>query len=195
MALDPYSMALDWLSRFTTALQGIDTTNVTNLLLHDGWLRDILVFTWDMRSLEGRKTIASYLEANTFTRARISDIRLNETADLAPRVYELPQLKAVVIEFAFTFECRHGHGRGHVRLLPDADGIYKAFTLLTELADLVGHEELSTLLFQDDRARDPNVAIPTKELQSGFAKWKQDVETHPHVLIGISLSCSRSILC
>ncbi|RPD67281.1 dimethylaniline monooxygenase (N-oxide-forming) [Lentinus tigrinus ALCF2SS1-7] len=184
MELDPHFLASQWLSRFTSALNGADANSfIDKLFLPDGWLRDVLVLSWDIRSLEGRKKIASYLESNSFTTARIVDVCLDETVYLAPRIYNLPQLQAVGVEFAFTFECRHGHGRGYVRLLLDADGIYKAFTLLTELADLVGHEELSTLLFQDDRARDPKVAIPTKELQSEFAKWKQEVETNPHVLI------------
>ncbi len=184
MALDPHLLASGWLSRFTAAMKGTDISSVTDLLLHDGWLRDVLVFSWDIRSLEGRETIASYLQSSHFTEARVVDVRLNATTDLAPRIYNLPQLQAIGVEFAFTFDCRHGHARGYVRLLRDTDGVYKALTLLTELSDLVGHEEVNTLLFEDDLAGDPNVAIPTKDLRSRPGNWRQQVESNPHVLIG-----------
>ncbi|KAI0719658.1 hypothetical protein C8T65DRAFT_736597 [Cerioporus squamosus] len=183
MALDPHFLASDWLSRFTAALKGTVISSITDLLLHDGWLRDVLVFSWDIRSLEGRETIASYLQSNSFTKADIVDVYLIERTDLAPRVYNWAQVQAVGIEFAFTFDCRHGHARGYVRLLRDTDGIYKALTLLTELSDLVGHEELSTMPFEDDLAGNPNVAIPTKDLRSEFKNWQQEVESNPHVLI------------
>ncbi len=185
MPLVPRIVASEWLARYAAAVSGDNIHAAVELLLPDGWLRDVLVFTWDIRALEGREKVASYL-VNTMTKARITDVRLNETADLAPRIFLWPELQVIGVELAFTFECRHGHGQGYARLLPDAEGAFRAYTLLTELADLVGHEEFPTLRFRDDLAGDVKSKGPPtmRELQNAFAKWKDGVEKDPHVLIG-----------
>ncbi|KAI0750787.1 dimethylaniline monooxygenase (N-oxide-forming) [Daedaleopsis nitida] len=185
MPFDPHVVAADWLALCASTLTNADVNATTRLLLPDGWLRDLLVFTWDFRSLEGHDKVAAYL-ANTLAKARITDVHLDDsTADLAPRLFIWPQLRVTGVELAFTFECHHGHGRGYARLLPDCDGAFKAYTLLAELADLAGHEELGTLRFRDDLAKSDNKAKPLHilKLSEDFAKWKHDVETKPYVLI------------
>ncbi len=109
-------------------------------------------------------------------------------------MYNLPQLLATGVEFAFTFNGRHGHARRYVSLLRDMDGMYKALTLLTELSELVGHEEVNTVLFEDDLAGNMKLAIPIKDLNSGFENWRQQVERKPDVLIGTVLLTHVSVL-
>ncbi len=179
MAADPHRVASDWLTACSAALSRAEPDAVAQLFLPDGWLRDLLVFTWDVRSLAGREKIAAYL-ANTLSPAKITEVQLNESPNLAPQRIVIPQLGGVQgVEVAFTFECRHGHGRAHARLLRDASGRYKALSLLTELSDLRGHEELSTLAMRDDVT-----GIPGGSMQKGFEDWVEEVETKPHVLIG-----------
>ncbi|KAI0375522.1 FAD/NAD-P-binding domain-containing protein [Pilatotrama ljubarskyi] len=177
MHVDPRLVASDWLAGFSTSISNSDLLGVSQTLLPDGWLRDILVFTWDIRSLEGREKVASYL-TDTLAASRISDLKIDESRYLAPRTFPVPQRSALGVEGAFTFECAHGHGRGNVRLVPDEDGAYKAMTLLTELRDLPGHEEQRTLPLRDDIT-----GIPGRDMQEDFANWVKEVETRPYVLI------------
>ncbi len=176
--LNPVILSSQWLSQWSSALRDADVKSFADLFLPNGWLRDILVFAWDLRSLEGPKNINAYL-TNRLIDAQITDIRLNDIPDLAPRVYNAHMSEELGVEFAFTFECAHGHGRGYAHLAPDAHGVYRAFTLLTDLADLRGHEELSTLPLRDDVT-----SVPGKDMQKDYADMVTNVEANPHVIIG-----------
>ncbi len=171
MALNPLLTSSHWLSACSSALRSADVTALADLFLPNGWLRDILVFTWDIRSLEGREKITAYL-ADRLLDARVTDVQLDNTPQLAPR-------RALGVEFAFTFECRRGHGRAYVRLVLDSDGEHRAFTMLTELADLRGYEELGRLPLRDDIT-----GVPGKDMQKDYADMVHTVEANPHVIIG-----------
>ena len=183
MSPNPQTVASTWLLACTAALQNADVNAFTNLFLSDGWLRDLLVFTWDIRTLEGREKILCYL-MDRFSDAHITNIRLDETPDLAPRACEVPVSQAAGVEFVFSFECQRGHGRAHVRLAQNADGVYRAFTAFTELVDLLGYEELSSLPLRDDVT-----GVPGRDMQKDYADWVQDVEANPQVIIG-ELHCN-----
>ena len=179
MGIDPRRIASDWLAECTSALAATDVDAFAALLLPDGWMRDFLVFTWDIRALAGRDKIAAYLRP-TLARAQIAGVRLDESTHLAPRAVPLRQMGGTLcVELAFVFECAHGHGRAHVRLVEDAEGAYRAVTLFVELADLVGHEELTTMPLRDDLT-----GIPGRDMQKEFEEWVHEVETEPYVLIG-----------
>ena len=179
MAHNPHIFSSQWLSQFSSALHDANAKALADLFLPNGWLRDILVFAWDLRALEGPEQIHTYLTSRMID-AQITDIRLNETPDLAPRAYNSAHMsEALGVEFAFTFECARGHGRGYVRLAPDADGVYRASTVLTELSDLRGHEELGILPLRDDIT-----SIPGKDMQKDYADMVRTIEANPHVIIG-----------
>lgn len=186
MALNPRLIASTWLAALTTASQSGDGSAFAALFLPNGWLRDLLVFTWDIHTLEGRDKVAAHV-ANTLANAQIRDVKLDDTAHLAPEVSFLPQIHAVDVEFAITFECRTGHGRGHIRLLPDQDGTFRALTALLMLSDLRGYEEQNVLTFRDD------TAAPGRDLQKDFTDCVHGVETNPHVLIGESHAGMNSV--
>ena len=194
MALDLHHVASEWLAACSSALNRAEVDAVLQLFLPDGWLRDLLVFTWDVRSLAGREKIAAYL-ANTLAPAKITEVKLNDTPGLAPGAIVIPQLgNAQGVEVAFTFECRNGHGRAHARLLKDANGKYRALSLLTELSDLRGHEEFNTLVFRDDVT-----GIPGRNMQQEWDTWVERVESNPYALISMStirswlFTCSLSV--
>ena len=178
MALNPHFIASQWLSQCSSALRDADAKAFVDLFLPKGWLRDILVFTWDIRTLEGREKILCYL-TDRFSDAHITDLRLDETLDVAPRVSEVPGSQVAGVEFVFSFECQRGHGRAHVRLAQDTDGVHRAFTAFTELVDLLGYEELSSLPLRDDVT-----GVPGRDMQKDYADWVQDVEANPQVIIG-----------
>ena len=139
------------------------------------------MFTWDFRSLEGHNKIASYLR-RYWEKAQTKDICLDESKELSPCTFPFANSQAIGVDFAFSFECVHGHGRAHARIVPAADGVFHAYTLLMQLEGLVGHEELSTLPLRDDVT-----GIRCRDMQGEFAELVQEKETKPHVVIGTSL--------
>ncbi|TFK78613.1 dimethylaniline monooxygenase (N-oxide-forming) [Polyporus arcularius HHB13444] len=167
MALDPQRIALEWMTALGAALHDADITAVTSLFLTSGWLRDFLTLTWDLRTLEGSQKIAAYL-SGSLRKGQLTAVRFDDAPALAPRTFSLPGTQGSTgVEFGFVFELPHGHGRGHARLVPDADGAFRAFTVLLMLHDLRGHEELRKLPLLDDVT---DVAA-------------RDVETDPYALI------------
>jgi len=124
-ASTPTAQAADWLQRFERALASGRPEQVTALFGDECYWRDLVTFTWNIRTEEGRDAIAEMLGARL--------------ADVQPRHFsvegEASEAEGVVDTF-FTFETAQARGRGHLRL---KDG--KAWTLLTTMTELKGHEE------------------------------------------------------
>ncbi|KAI0774159.1 dimethylaniline monooxygenase (N-oxide-forming) [Fomes fomentarius] len=177
MAQTPHSIASSWLSVFASALSSGDFNSLEGLFLPDGWLRSLLVFTWDIRSLEGREKIRAFL-SSTLSNAQLSSFKITDKPELAPRAAFIGQLQATDVEFGFAFECLRGHGQGHVRLLQNANGDYQAFTVLMMLSDLHGHEETKTLILRDDLT-----SVAGCEMQREFTEWVSANESKPYVLV------------
>ncbi|KAL5520428.1 hypothetical protein ACEPAG_9652 [Sanghuangporus baumii] len=116
----PRQIALDWISDFSNALERKDVHAICNLFLPDGWLRDCLVFSWDVRSLEGRERIGRYL--SEWLPCALIDprsIKLDEENGLVPAMFALSdEVKGV--EATFIFEALMVRGRGLVRIQRDA---------------------------------------------------------------------------
>lgn len=186
---NPKEIALAWLTNYATALYSASASNVAQLFLPDGWLRDVLTFTWDMRSLEGRTKIEAYLtEENALKQAGISSVQLDERQFLQPQQFHLPRGQEG-IEGSFTFETRVGHGRGLVKLLRDVDGEWRAYSVSMLLSDLRGHEEAS---YESGLYGGHTIAW-----EEVFAERKHRIETNPHVLISMywrfqTLRCTDS---
>ena len=98
---EPRIVAEAWLSSFASALISRDARAVANVFLSDGWLRDILTFTWDNRSLEGRDKIIDYL-ADTLPDKHVSEVQLSEEEHFRP-VF-LPMGSQRGLEFGYTFD-------------------------------------------------------------------------------------------
>ena len=95
------------------------------LFTDDAFWRDLVAFTWNIRTQEGPDAIRDMLAARL--------------ADTAPTGFALDgeaTLAEGITEAWFTFETRVARGRGHLRL---RDG--KAWTLLTTMVELKGFEE------------------------------------------------------
>ena len=150
----PSQIARNWICDFSDALGRKDAQALCNLFLPDGWLRDCLVFSWDVHSLEGRERIERYLK-DRLPRALIDprSIRLDEEEDLKPGTFTLSDdVKGV--EAAFLFEASVIRGRGLVRLQPvdsshlNGDGLdnegerrWKALSVYLTADDIKGYEE------------------------------------------------------
>jgi putative flavoprotein involved in K+ transport len=116
-----------WLSEFGTALAAADGDAVAALFTQDGFWRDLIAFTWNITTLEGRPAIADMVAATASPVAPYG-IKISDG--------EQPAQADGVIEAWIDFETAVGRGHGHLRL---RDG--RCWTLLTTLYELKGHEE------------------------------------------------------
>ncbi|MGZ3218050.1 NAD(P)-binding domain-containing protein [Paracoccus sp. T5] len=109
------------------ALAAGDIDRACDLFVTDCYWRDLVSFTWNIRTMEGRDQVAKML------RAQLGHIRPTGWL-LDPS--EVPGEEDGVITAWFQFETAVGRGYGLVRL---RDG--RIWTLLTALQELKGHEE------------------------------------------------------
>ena len=116
-----------WLSAFGDALAAGDAAAATALFTEDCFWRDLVAFTWNIKTLEGRAAISAMLDAT---------LPWVQPGGWAITGGEEPASAGGVTEAWIDFETAAGRGRGHLRL---RDGL--CWTLLTTLDELKGHEE------------------------------------------------------
>ena len=121
----PTRRALDWLSALSGCLSAGDSGGAAALFHPDGFWRDLVAFTWTIRTLEGRAAIAAMLDV-----ALVHTWPSNWVLDGEPTDAD------GTVEAWLCFDTALGRGRGIVRL---REG--RASTLLTTLQELKGFEE------------------------------------------------------
>ena len=121
----PTQQVSEWLSDFRAALDRADFDAAVNMFEEEGYWRDLVSFTWNIKTLEGRENIRAMLEA-TAVRAKPDqwEVEGDATSDSG------------VISSWLTFETAVSRGKGQIRL---KDG--KCWTLLTTMTELKGFEE------------------------------------------------------
>ena len=119
------SAANDWLTAFQAALTARDAEAAAALFASESYWRDIISFTWNITTVEGRAGVADLLRAT-----------LDEVDPVGFLVTEEPTEADGVITAWIAFETKVGRGSGLLRLVGG-----EAFTLLTTLDELKGHEE------------------------------------------------------
>ena len=122
----PTTAAGLWLADFASALDSQDIDAAVALFAPESYWRDLVSFTWNMRTQEGPAAIREMLEA------RLADVKPTNFA-----IEGEPSESGGVTDAWFTFETGVARGRGHLRLL--ANG--KVWTLLTTMTELKGFEE------------------------------------------------------
>ena len=129
MTHTPSQRASSWLSDFETALSTGDIHAVTSAFTEDSFWRDLVAFTWNIRTQEGRPAIAAMLR--------------DRLADTAPSHFALEGEATEadgIVDAWFTFETTVARGRGHLRLKATPQGD-QAWTFLTTMTELKGFEE------------------------------------------------------
>ncbi len=109
------------------ALEAGDIEAAVALFLDDCHWRDLVTFTWNIRTMEGKDQIRDMLAAQNAA-IRPSRFEPDEAAGASNT--------AGVIEGWFSFETELARGYGHIRL---KNG--RIWTLLTTMSELKGHEE------------------------------------------------------
>lgn len=114
-----------WLADMDAALLRGDARAAAGLFGEDAFWRDLIAFTWNLKTMEGRTAIEAMLESS-----------LASTRPTAWRLLGDASTREGVTEAWILFETASGHGRGHLRL---REG--RCWTLLTTLQSLTGFEE------------------------------------------------------
>ena len=114
-----------WLSKLEAALSNADIKAAAALFGDECYWRDLVSFTWNIKTMEGRSEIEAMLAA-TLSQVKPSNWKIQGEAKEA----------GGVTEGWFTFETGVARGLGVLRLKGG-----KGWTLLTTMAELKGHEE------------------------------------------------------
>ena len=118
-----------WLASFEAALGAQDADAAAALFATESYWRDLVAFTWNLTTVEGREGVA--------------DLVTSTSGRVAPSGFateEAPEEADGVVTAWIVFETSVGRGRGLLRLVQE-DGEGRAYTLLTTLYELKGHEE------------------------------------------------------
>lgn len=121
----PSQQAATWLGSFGRALEAGDIEAAAGLFVEDCYWRDLLTFTWNIKTMEGQAAIREMLKA-TLSTAQPSHWHLSGE----------PGVDDGVIEAWISFETAVARGEGILRL---KDG--RCRTLLTAMSELKGFEE------------------------------------------------------
>ncbi|GHF19840.1 FAD-dependent oxidoreductase [Amycolatopsis deserti] len=124
-ARSPQARVDAWLERFEAALAARDVEAAAGLFAVDSFWRDLVAFTWNIKTVEGREGVADMLSAC-----------LDGTDPSGFRTTETPTEADGVVEAWLEFETATGRGKGHLRLTDEG-----AWTFLTSLRELKGFEE------------------------------------------------------
>ncbi|AZO40337.1 NAD(P)/FAD-dependent oxidoreductase [Mesorhizobium sp. M7D.F.Ca.US.005.01.1.1] len=125
LEIAPTKQAAAWLESLAQALAAGDAAAASNLFVDDCYWRDLLTFTWNITTMEGREAIADMLAAAlATTKPKAWQLTGEATSDEG------------TIEAWFSFETAVASGEGIMRL---RDG--RCRTLFTAMTDLKGFEE------------------------------------------------------
>ena len=121
----PTQQITDWLTLFGSALEQGDFTAAVGLFAAESYWRDLIAFTWNIKTAEGQVNIEAML-TTTVAHTEPSGWRIEGEATS----------NGELTEGWFTFETVVARGKGHIRLKA---GLCQ--TLLTSMQELKGFEE------------------------------------------------------
>ena len=114
-----------WLNGFEGALQAANYSGAADMFAEDSYWRDLVSFTWNIKTVEGRDEIRDMLEAQAAATNASNFSVVGEATEADG-----------VTEAWIKFETEVSRGSGQIRMQGD-----KCWTLLTTMDELKGHEE------------------------------------------------------
>ena len=124
-----HARAEAWLADFEEALTAHDIDRASAMFAPTSFWRDVIAFSWNLLTVEDPDGVRDLLTAT-----------LASTAPAGLTLTEPPTEDGGVVTAWFTFETAVGRGTGVLRLI-EVDGRDRAWTFLTTLHELKGHEE------------------------------------------------------
>ena len=125
LLITPTQQVSEWLSNFGAALDRADLAAAVEMFHAESYWRDLVAFTWNIKTLEGKENIKAMLEAT------VSEVKPGQW-----QIEGEATSDNGVLDGWFTFETAVSRGKGHLRL---KEG--KCWTLLTTMTELKGFEE------------------------------------------------------
>ena len=128
-----------WLKDFESALSHGNINAAAALFSADGHWRDLVAFTWHIRTFSGRDAIRAALDERALN-VRAHNFQVAK-GRIPPRIVNRAGIET--IEALIVFETATGRGSGVLRLVPTHEDAKKqtAWVLLTALDEINGHEE------------------------------------------------------
>jgi putative flavoprotein involved in K+ transport len=123
----PAAAVTTWLEEFGAALTAGDAGSAAAMFTRDCYWRDLIAFTWNIKTMEGRGEVTDMLR-RTLGHIQPSRWRLTPGEEVTEA--------GGVTEAWIDFETAAGRGHGHLRLREGS-----CWTLLTTVYELKGHEE------------------------------------------------------
>ena len=142
----PNARVQTFLAKFDAALAKGDIDAATDMFAKDGYWRDLVAFTWNIKTMEGRDQVRDML-AHCLSQVKPRDWRIAEG--------EMATEAGGVLEAWISFETEVARGYGLIRI---KDGLI--WTLLTTMAELKGHEEKAGFTRVARRAGTASIPAP-----------------------------------
>ncbi len=160
-----------WFSGFEAALRARDVARASGMFAATSFWRDLIGFSWNITTVENPAGVADLL-TETLERTDPSGFATSEP----------PEAADGVTTAWFTFETAVGRGKGLLRLVEE-DGTLKAWTFLTSLYELKGHEEPRgdhrPMGAEHGARRDRETWLERRQREEA----ELGVETQPYVLV------------
>jgi hypothetical protein len=136
--IDAKKIASEWFNKFSACAEAPgDVEGIVELFMSESYWRDILALTWNFRTFAGTNEIKNFL-TDRLSSSHLKAFKLRDEFLGLQQPY--PDL--VWISFFFDFEVGDtGIASGIGRLVPQADGSWKAHCIFTNLEDLKGFPE------------------------------------------------------
>jgi putative flavoprotein involved in K+ transport len=163
-ATSPVAVAELWVARLSDALASGRPDAIADLFVEDGWWRDIVALSWDIRTLQGRRQIEAFLGG--CQPSDLHDLEIKGT----------PKRELIWVQAFLSFRTSVGHGIAVVRLAEREPGQWLAWTFMTALQELTGRE----LAVGPRRARQPTGHESYAKQRAVEASF---LESNPAVLV------------
>ncbi|KAJ3875081.1 hypothetical protein F5051DRAFT_415018 [Lentinula edodes] len=133
--IDELKIAQDWFQVFSSYVTAGNVEEIVGLFCDDSLWRDLLALTWNMRTFDGSSKIRTFLR-DRIPHVHMQGFKLKEFVRLQKPFPDLTWIVGM-----FEFETDTGMCSGVFRLVPTAEGPWKAYTIFTVLESLKGFPE------------------------------------------------------
>jgi hypothetical protein len=187
---EPAAIAGVWLDRLRAAFAAPEPgAAFARLLRPDAYLRDQVLFSWDVRTLHDPEAIAAFVDAGMApgsgapASGGLGEVSLDAREGLAPELLMADQPGGV--QFAFKLENAAVRGRGSARVFaPTHDAPpeeWQAGNVFLMLDAIKGHEERG---FEHGLHGEGGVRVPWAQVRR---ERRDKIEQDPYVIVGASL--------